>query len=118
MNTNGVNENLQSHAPRTWNEVVAAALVAVVAIGLCGCASRYNQPPNTMMIEEAFFTCSACGSLRGGVFGKGPTKQFQAASASNCVHDWQGISKREFQTLASERFGVDWSKEIPYWSEQ
>jgi len=119
MNTTSINENHQPRRHmRLWEGVIGAALLALVAIGLGGCASRYDQSPDTMMIEQAFFTCSKCGSLRGGVFGKGPTKRFQAATASRCVHDWQQVSKGEFQALASERFGVDWSKEIPYWSGQ
>lgn len=98
----------------------AARLIFVLALPLCigGCASRYDQPPKTKMIEQAFFSCSKCGSLRGGVFGKGPTKRFQAATASHCVHDWQQVSYEEFKTLATQRFGVDWLKEIPYWSQQ
>ena len=92
--------------------------VLTLALFVSGCASRHDQPPKTKMIEEAFFSCSKCGSLRGGIFGKGPTKRFQAATASHCVHDWQRVSHDEFKVLATQRFGVEWSKEIPYWSQQ
>ncbi|MCX6928758.1 MAG: hypothetical protein NT154_36930 [Verrucomicrobia bacterium] len=92
--------------------------VLTLVLFVSGCASRCDQPPKTKMIEQAFFSCSKCGSLRGGVFGKGPTKRFQAATASHCVHDWQPVSYDEFKALATQRFGVDWSKEIPYWSRQ
>jgi hypothetical protein len=98
-----------------------ARLIFVLTLALFlggGCVSRYDQPPKTKMIEQAFFSCSKCGSLCGGVFGKGPSKSFQAATASHCVHDWQPVSYAEFKTLATQRFGVDWSKEIPYWSGQ
>ena len=95
----------------------ALILLTALSVTLCGCA-RYNQPPKTMMIEQAFFACSKCGSLDGGVYGKGPVKSFWTKAASHCIHDWQPISKGEFEFLATERFGVDWSKEIPYWSER
>jgi len=79
---------------------------------LCGgCASRYDRPPKTEMIEQAFFVCPKCGSLRGGVFGKGPTKRFQTAIAPHCVHDWRRVSRDEFKGIAARRFDVDWSKE-------
>ena len=84
---------------------------------LSSCASRYNQPPKTMMIEEAFFACSKCGSLDGGIFGKGPVMHLSSADAAHCVHTWRTVSKSEFEALATQRFGVDWSKEIPYWRE-
>lgn len=67
-----------------------------------------------MAVEEAYFSCAKCGSLVGGIFGKGPIRKYDSDNASRCVHDWQRTSRIEFQALTTDRFGVDWSNEIPF----
>lgn len=89
-----------------------------VAFALTGCATRYNRLPKIKMIEMGFFSCPKCGSLSGGVFGKGPTRHYRSDSAWRCVHDWQHVTMNEFQKMATDRFGVDWSGEAFFWSLQ
>ena len=68
-----------------------------------------------LSLEMGFFTCSKCGSLSGGIFGKGPTRHYRSDTAARCVHDWCTVAKPEFQKLATDRFGVDWSRETNFW---
>lgn len=84
-------------------------------IALTGCATHYDRPPETKMIELGFFSCGECGSLSGGIFGKGPTRHYRSEEAARCVHDWQRVAKEEFQRLATDGFDVDWSGETYFW---
>jgi len=90
-------------------------ILAFTALVLVGCVTRYDRPPKTKMIEMGFFSCPKCGSLSGGIFGKGPTRHYRSDAASRCVHDWLSITKSEFQRFATDHFGVDWSGEIYFW---
>ena len=91
-------------------------LTIIAAFMLTGCATRYNRLPKTKMIDMGFYTCASCGSLSGGIFGKGPTRHYRSDMASRCVHDWRSITMPEFQKLATARFAVDWSGEAYFWS--
>jgi hypothetical protein len=62
--------------------------------------------------------CDKCGSLDGGIYGKGPHKRLRSEPGAWCVHRWRLISHGEFKQQATVRFGVDWSQEIPFWSEE
>ena len=74
---------------------------------LAGCASPgVNQPPKHAAVEEAFFDCPKCGSLSGGVFGKGLTRNFRSRTAECCVHHWERVPEQEFHRSAVERFGL------------
>lgn len=90
-------------------------ILAVAAFALSGCATHYDRLPKTKMIEMGFFSCPKCGSLSGGIFGKGPTRHYRSDDASQCVHDWENVTKAEFQKQATDRFGVDWSGERYFW---
>jgi hypothetical protein len=91
-------------------------IFALASLLLAGCASRYNRQPKTRMIEAGYFTCFKCGSLSGGIFGKGPTRNYRSDAAARCAHDWRSVAKPEFLRLATERFGIDWSSDIPFFS--
>jgi hypothetical protein len=94
-------------------------MISVIACLLLGCAGcRTNQPPEHKTIDLSFFKCEKCKSLEGGIYGKGPFKSLHTIQAQNCVHDWQRIDMKEFKSLATERHSVDWSVEIPFWSEE
>lgn len=90
-------------------------ILLLASLLLVGCATRYDRLPKTEMIEMGFFTCPKCGSLSGGIFGKGPTRHYRSDTAKRCVHAWQTVTKPEFQRLATDRFGVDWSSETYFW---
>ena len=70
------------------------------------------------MVENAYFHCAKCESLEGGNFGKGPTKSFDGKGRRQCVHKWERITRDRFKTIAEKQHGVDWSKEIPFWSKE
>jgi hypothetical protein len=94
------------------------ALIAVAALVGCagmGCAGRYDRSPSKGAIYEGYHTCPKCDSLEGGIFGKGPIREFRSEAAERCIHDWQMVSRLRFQSLATEQFGKDWSSEIPFW---
>jgi hypothetical protein len=91
-------------------------ILAIATFTLTGCETRYDRSPKTQIIEMAFFTCPKCGSLSGGIFGKGPTRHYRSDSAARCVHNWKSITKSEFQRQATDRFGIDWSSEKYFWS--
>lgn len=95
---------------------LALAILALFAFMLAGCASRFDQPPETKMIDMGFFSCAKCGSLSGGIFGKGPTRHYRSTHASRCRHEWQSVAKPEFQQFATDRFAVDWSSESGFWA--
>jgi len=42
----------------------------------------------------AYYRCSKCRSLHGGIYGEGATKYL--INNKKCVHDWQAINKEEF----------------------
>ena len=68
---------------------------------LSGCATqRYGQVPKTTPGVEAFFECSHCHSLYGGVIYTNVDKnllQCWTPAARHCAHDWVRIdSKTEF----------------------
>jgi hypothetical protein len=91
--------------------------VLCAMILVCGCASiEMNRSPEYKAIEQAFFKCSRCKSLEGGIYGKGPFKTFRSAKADACVHCWERVTMVEFKQLASEWFGASWDDEILYWS--
>jgi hypothetical protein len=77
---------------------------------------RRDRPPHHAMIDEAYFICSRCGSAQGGVYGKGPFKDFRSEAASRCVHDWRRVSREEFKQFAGKAYHADWNAEIPFWS--
>lgn len=63
-------------------------------------------------IAHEYHVCDKCGSLDGGVYGKGPHKRFRTDAGGWCAHDWRPIDRAEFKQQAAERFGVDWSLTI------
>lgn len=67
-------------------------------------------------IEVLYFSCTRCGSLSGGVSGKGPWKSLRSQQASRCRHEWSARSLEAFRTEATARFDVDWSREGAWWS--
>lgn len=71
------------------------------------------QPINT----EAYFKCEKCKSLDGGLYGKGPTRQFRTTDGKKCEHVWSKTTRADFRALAALRFNVDWSRDTPFWSE-
>src|SRR5262245_4949133 len=68
-------------------------------------------------ITHEYFVCAKCRSLDGGIYGKGPHKRLRTAAGSRCIHNWRPITRAEFKNQAIEQFGIDWSQEIPFWSE-
>ncbi len=67
-------------------------------------------------IAVGFFACLACGSLRGGISGKGPWRRFgDEVVARGCRHRWRALSGEAFRAEANARFGVDWSRESAWW---
>jgi hypothetical protein len=79
---------------------------------------KKDQPPDYVAADCAYFYCPKCDSLHGGIWKKGPTKHFYGPNRKSCVHDWRLIPKKEFKSLATEKYGVDWSKEIPFWEDE
>ena len=60
-----------------------------------------NQSPWSVGIYEAYYECSKCNSLAGGIFGKGPTERLTLDK--KCIHDWQAVYKEDFKTKIVER---------------
>jgi hypothetical protein len=78
-------------------------------------AGHHEDPPHKM-IEQAYFKCEASRNLEGGNYGKGPFKRFGPKDSLCSEHEWVRISQEEFKTLAEKWYGVNWSKEIPFWN--
>lgn len=80
-----------------------------------GCVGP-GRPPHAFLppIAEEYHRCEKCGSLNGGIYGKGPLASFEATGAASCWHRWHQISKAEFQKQAKENFADEWSKTSPF----
>jgi hypothetical protein len=95
------------------------AIVVLHLLALAGChAPQVNAPPGAAALPldgPGYFVCGQCGSLDGGLYAQGPTKQLRTDAGQTCIHDWYPVSRNEFRELAVERFGIDWSQEAPRW---
>jgi hypothetical protein len=92
-------------------------LLPVVLVAGCQ-TPRINAPPEAAVLppeKPAYFLCDKCGSLDGGSYAEGQTKQLRTAEGDACVHEWFPISRNEFRELGTERFGIDWKLEDPSW---
>ncbi|MDR0901384.1 MAG: hypothetical protein LBM92_01260 [Opitutaceae bacterium] len=85
-------------------------LPVVFAVVLSGCAGR---PPHAILppIAEEYHVCGKCGSLHGGIYGKGPLASFKKEGAGSCRHKWRQISLEEFQGKAAAEFPDEWARE-------
>ena len=78
--------------------------------------SRNASPhPFVTPIAQEYFYCPKCGSLDGGIYGKGPLRHYRTPSGADCFHNWSQISRSDFKSRASSSFIVDWSAETPWW---
>jgi hypothetical protein len=91
------------------NEVRALAPLLLV-FTLAGCAIR-DRPPHAFLppIAEEYYVCAKCGSLDGGIYGKGPLAHFRSAGAATCRHQWMQITFADFKRQAQTRFPVQWA---------
>ena len=92
-------------------------ILTTVAIApfLCSCASKLDRPPELdYIIGQGYHYCEKCGSLQGGIYGKGPTRRFAGAGKESCIHEWQEITRERFKQLGTELHDCDWSQEIPF----
>lgn len=79
---------------------------------------KKSKPPPHPLIGHAYYHCEKCHTLQGGMWGKaskGENKKFYSPSNKTCVHEWKGITKKEFKALAEKYYSVDWSKEDKFW---
>lgn len=58
-------------------------------------------------IAVLHFECARCGSLVGGIAGKGPWKRLRTAEAARCRHAWRGCSQESFREVGRSCFGVE-----------
>jgi hypothetical protein len=92
--------------------IMLIALMLVVAVPVLVGYLRVDRGPHAgelPPIAHEYHVCDKCGSLDGGIYGKGPHKRMRSESGNWCVHRWRSISRAEFKVRASEQFGVDWS---------
>jgi hypothetical protein len=89
-------------------------IILTLLFSMMGTRCR-GEEPDHKMIDYRFFKCEKSRDLRGGIYGKGPFKRF-GADKSKCKNtEWIEINQEEFKSLATEWYGYDWSKEIPFW---
>lgn len=55
---------------------------------------KKNQMPYYGGIYVAYYKCTKCESLCGGIFGKGPTQK--KIIDEECIHKWNALSKDRF----------------------
>lgn len=96
--------------------VLVVILAAAYVFAMVWWQSR-KQPPSYGLIEQKYYVCRAYRNLSGGIFGKGPTKEFSGKDGREwCWRDeWEVIDRKTFKRLAVDWYGVDWSNEIPFW---
>ncbi len=61
-------------------------------------------------IVQEYHHCPTCGSLHGGIYGKGPILYLKAEGAEACPHAWQLIPLESFQQQAKARFPESWAR--------
>lgn len=87
--------------------------ILALVLATAGCVGRQPHaflPP----IAEEYYACAKCGSLHGGIYGKGPLASFAAKDGSSCRHHWEPLSKAEFQKTAEADFPSEWAKSLPF----
>ena len=89
--------------------MVFLSMIPLVAGPGCADPGRFPHAGFPPIVEE-YYVCPKCESLDGGIYGKGPKESFVTSAAARCSHDWQQISRRDFQGLASQRFPKEWSE--------
>ena len=75
------------------------------------------EPPPHKLIEESYFLCPASRTMQGGIFGKGPLRKHGPQPGQCKKAEWRSITRAEFKTLATQWYGVDWSRDIEFFRE-
>lgn len=91
-------------------------LGVMLGVAFAQSSGKKDRPPKHAMIEQAYFICHRCQSAQGGIYGKGPFKEFRSKTASQCVHEWSPVSRDEFKRFTAVTYHQDWNSEIPFWS--
>jgi hypothetical protein len=75
------------------------SILSGLVLLLTGCLIGPDRVPHAVLppIAEEYYVCAKCGSLHGGIYGKGPLEYFRTPRADGCWHKWRQISKEEFQ---------------------
>ena len=84
------------------------------------CAFTVNTPsmaeePAHLMIDRAYFYCEKDHAMRGGIFGKGPTVSFGPSSSTCRRPEWKRLTHSEFMDQATDKFSINWNKELVWW---
>lgn len=88
-------------------------LVALLLL-TTGCIGPGRHPHGFLPpIAEEYYVCEKCGSLHGGIYGKGPLASFESSGGAQCWHRWHQITKGEFQAKAKDGYPSQWEKAIP-----
>lgn len=102
----------------TWR-IFGAAFVIVslyLAVNIIRTRLPFNRSPNHGLIDNKYFKCEDCRSLIGGIFGKGPIKEFTGTKAYFHIHKWTDIPKDSFKVIATRWYGYDWKSENDFWN--
>ena len=86
-------------------------LCCAVALSASCMTMRDRLPKREYLVGVAYHHCPKCHSLNGGIYGKGPNKQFDGVEKRKCRHEWEEVTKERFMELATEFHNVDWAKE-------
>ncbi len=99
------------------NKIATTLIIAIFIFLQLSCAGKHEDPPHKM-IDMSFFKCEASKSLKGGIWGKGPFKEFGPEESLCSENEWIKIDKKEFKKLATVWYTFDWSKEIPWFNSE
>jgi hypothetical protein len=91
----------------TWI-ILAALIISVVVFAYM---EIFLRPHSTYVVYEGYFKCESRKSLEGGIYGKGPLKEF----GPRYCRGWVMIDRKEFKQLATKWCGVNWQHEIDWW---
>ncbi len=92
---------------------LGAILLLISGIGIY----TMDRRPSHGLVEQAYFLCYKCGNAEGGIYGKGPFRKFGGSKPWKCLHKWKRVNREEFKAFVTAHFGIDWAKEIPFWSQ-
>jgi hypothetical protein len=96
---------------------IAAIIILLLFIKIK--RSFEKKPPGYGLIQQAYYVCYTHKLLSGGIFGKGPVKEFSGLGEKNWCYkkEWVKINKVTFLHLAEKWYGKDLKNEGEFWAQ-
>jgi hypothetical protein len=97
--------------------ITAIALTVLMVVLFAAYSAVFDRSPPHGMIDQSYYCCEKCRSLRGGIWGTGPLKILNGSNSRFCIHEWKEINKEQFKQRATDWHGTDWAAEGWFWND-